>query len=369
MLIAATHTHAAVRAIHLGTEPVDEAYHEFLARRIADAIVHAEKNLAPATIAFASFDKPEFVRCRRFLCEPGSVGVNPFGEPGERIKSVSGSSSAVIEPAGPVDPQFSILSLQHTDGKPLAILGNYSVHYCGGYTHGLVSADYFGHYAAALESKLDAGSGHPAFVGIMSNGTSGNTGAIESGGKRYPPFEWMKVSARILAEATLKSIDSLEHRTHVRLAMQESRLELAVRRPDAARMDWAKNVLAKSGETLPHRWSRVYAEEASHLSKHPDTVTLKMQAARIGDVAIAAIPCEVFAETGLAIKRESPHRFTFTIELANGYGGYLPTREQHQLGGYETWPARSSFLEVGAEARIRAEAVRLLRACSLRTSR
>ena len=85
------------------------------------------------------------------------------------------------------------------------------------------------------------------------------------------------------------------------------------------------------------------------------------KAFRIGDAAIAAIPCEVFAETGLEIKKKSPHRFTFAIELANGYGGYLPSREQHELGGYETWPARSSFLEIDAESKIRTEALRLLR--------
>jgi hypothetical protein len=25
------------------------------------------------------------------------------------------------------------------------------------------------------------------------------------------------------------------------------------------------------------------------------------------------------------------------VELANGHYGYLPTPEQHELGGYETW--------------------------------
>ncbi|MFO7976876.1 MAG: hypothetical protein R6V12_19875, partial [Candidatus Hydrogenedentota bacterium] len=69
---------------------------------------------------------------------------------------------------------------------------------------------------------------------------------------------------------------------------------------------------------------------------------------RIGDLSIAAIPCEVFAETGLEIKEKSPFAKTFTIELANGYNGYLPTPEQHALGGYETWRARSSCLEVPA---------------------
>jgi neutral ceramidase len=39
----------------------------------------------------------------------------------------------------------------------------------------------------------------------------------------------------------------------------------------------------------------------------------------------------------LAIKERSPIQPTFTIELANGSYGYLPTPHQHKLGGYETW--------------------------------
>jgi hypothetical protein len=45
--------------------------------------------------------------------------------------------------------------------------------------------------------------------------------------------------------------------------------------------------------------------------------------------------------------------------LANGYFGYLPTPEQHELGGYETWRARSSFLEEGASTRIVAKLLEL----------
>lgn len=361
MLMAATHTHAAVRAVHIGTEPVDDEYHKLLARRIADAVIDAAKNLAPAQLGYGSFEKPDLVRCRRFLCEPGSVGVNPFGVAGERIKSVAGRSSVVIKPAGPVDPQFSILSVRHADGAPLAVLGNFSVHYCGGYRRGLVSADYFGHYAEALAAQLRAGKGRPAFVGILSNGTSGNTGSIQLGGKSFAPFELMQVSARALAADTLNAINKIEHRSDVTLASAESELKLAVRRPDEKRLKWASEVLANPAGPHPHQWTKTYAQEALHLGKFPETVTIKLQAFRIGDVAIAAMPCEVFAETGLAIKKKSPHRFTFSIELANGYGGYLPPREQHELGGYETWPARSSFLEVGAESKIRSEALRLLK--------
>jgi hypothetical protein len=77
-------------------------------------------------------------------------------------------------------------------------------------------------------------------------------------------------------------------------------------------------------------------------------------------VGIAAAPCEVFASTGLELKAGSPLRPTFTISLANGYNGYLPTPRDHQLGGYETWLARSSYLEVDASEKIRDELLRLM---------
>jgi len=66
-----------------------------------------------------------------------------------------------------------------------------------------------------------------------------------------------------------------------------------------------------------------------------------LQAVRIGDIGIAAIPFEVFAEIGLEIKEKAPFADAFTIELANDCHGYLPTPRQHELGGYETWMGTS----------------------------
>jgi hypothetical protein len=363
MLMSATHSHAAVRAMHIGEGPLDDEYHEFLARQIAAAVIAAHGNLAPARLGFGSFDRPELVSCRRFVCRPGTVSPNPFGDSGERVKSVSGSSNGVLGSAGQVDPQVSVLSLQHTDGSPLAVLANFSVHYCGGYRSGWVSADYFGAFAARLEEQLGTPAGRPAPVAMMSNGTSGDTSSIGQLGKRYAPFEHLEAAGRQLADATWELIRPLEHQVPDGLAARYSELELGVRRPSAERLAWARTTLAEpSSAELPHRWSRIYAREALALSEYPEQYRLPLQAFRIGDVGIAAIPCEVFAETGLVIKRDSPLPKTFTVELANGYGGYLPTAEQHRLGGYETWPARSSHLEVDAEGKIRAEILRLLQA-------
>jgi neutral ceramidase len=87
---------------------------------------------------------------------------------------------------------------------------------------------------------------------------------------------------------------------------------------------------------------------------------LILQALRIADLAIAAIPCEVFVEIGLEIKKKSPFATIFTASLANDYNGYLPPPEHHRLGGYETWRARSSYLDIDASTRIVEQQLELL---------
>lgn len=359
VLISSTHSHATPRVMRIDTGPADEAYRQWLAERVAEAVARADENLAPARLAFGRFEMPEMVACRRTLCEPGSVSPNPFGGTEDGVASISAKSPRPIRPAGPVDPAVSVVSLRHADGSPLAVLANYSVHYAGGYGGRNVSADYFGVFARRLEEGLGTVHGHPRFVAMMSNGTSGNTGATRVEGGPHAPWKVMEIAGTALAERTRALIDGLAHAVPAGLEMAERPIELGVRKPDAARLAWADRVLAGQEEQNKHRWKRIYAEEARRLAQFPDRYAIKLQALRIGDVAIAAVPCEVFAETGLAIKRDSPCPRTFTISLANGACGYLPPPEQHAVGGYETWPARSSHLEVGAEPKIR-EAIRRL---------
>jgi neutral ceramidase len=59
----------------------------------------------------------------------------------------------------------------------------------------------------------------------------------------------------------------------------------------------------------------------------------------------------VFTEIGLEIKEKGPFAKTFTIELANGSYGYLPSPPQHKLGGYETWLG-TNLVEVDASTKI-----------------
>ncbi|MCF6310867.1 MAG: hypothetical protein L3J39_00295 [Verrucomicrobiales bacterium] len=61
------------------------------------------------------------------------------------------------------------------------------------------------------------------------------------------------------------------------------------------------------------------------------------------------------------IKRRSPFKYTVVAELANDWIGYLPDREAHELGGYQTWMGLHSYAEVGTGERIADEMIEMLK--------
>ncbi len=363
MLISATHTHTAPTVGGVFQSEPDKDYQQYLIERIAAGITQANANLAPARIGWGVGQDPTQVFNRRWKMKPGTIAPDPFGGQTDRVKMNPGyQHPGLVEPAGPTDPDVSILSVQRRDGRPLALLANYSLHYVGGVQP--LSADYFGAFAERIGQLLQADRADPPFVGILSNGTSGDINNIDFAGPapgRRGEYEQIRLVADSVARAAFAAYQKIEHRDWVSLAMAEREIELGVRRPSAADVAHARETLAaakgKALKTLPE----VYARETVLLADYPATVRLKLQAVRVGGLGIAAIPCEVFVATGLEIKRQSPLKPTFTIELANGYNGYLPTPEQHQLGGYETWRARSSYLEVEAAPKITAAVLQLLR--------
>lgn len=365
ILVAATHTHAAPGLVNIQQGAVDRWYADFVVLRIADAIRRAAARLAPAQIGWGSVQKPEHVFNRRWKVKANTAPANPFGETNEAVVTNPSAAQQVLEPAGPVDPELSILSVQHADGRPLAVLANYGLHYVGGYAAASVSADYFGVFAERLGGLLDAERADPPFVGIMSNGASGDVNNVNrrQPPERSPAWQKMQTVADDLAQATARASQTIQYRDTITLAVATRELELSVRRPEEDRLRWAREIL--KGVKDPNKLTRpqVYAEEAIALAQGPERISILLQTIRIGDLGIAAIPCEVFAETGLEIKRGSPLQPTFVIELANGYNGYLPTPEQHAWGGYESWPARSSYLEVEAAPKIRDVVLELLRKC------
>jgi len=354
LMISATHCHSAPSVLAILGSGIDQHYADWLPGQIAESIVQANANLVDAAFGVAADADPENVFCRRFIMKPGMAWTENrafTGSPGDIAQmNPEGKQSDIVCPTGRPDPTVNVFAVTKTDGTPLVVFGNYSTHYAGA-EH--LSADYFGVFAERIGTLLGAGSD---FLGIMSNGTSGDTNCIDF---RNPARTFDRFSVgESVARAAHRAYEKIEFSRAVTIDTMERTLEIGIRKPTSEQVALAERHLA--GRDALKSIEDVYARETLLLHASPDTVRLKLQATRIGTLGIVAIPCEVFSATGREIRSASPFSHTFIVSHANGAFGYLPTADSFMLGGYTTWRARSSMLEETAERQIRLASLKML---------
>jgi len=320
IMISSTHTHSSTWAGHeinppepslsiranSGVEypkPLDD-YQRFVVRRMADGVRVALNNLEPARIGWGSGTVAQHVFNRRWKLK--TPVNNPFGV-GEKVQMNPGIANPnLLEPDGHTDPQVSFLSVQSLKGKPIAILANYSLHYVGGVPKGHISADYFAVFADRLQELLKADRQEIPFVGIMSNGTEGDTNNIDFRGPvaQYPPYAKMQIVANDVAKEVIRFYQNIHYKEWVRLSADTMELTLELRRPDAQALGWAEKAMQKAKPD--YSMERVFAERTIQMKEWPEKIDVILQTFRVGDLGIAGIPFEVVAETGLEIKARRP---------------------------------------------------------------
>ena len=350
MLISATHAHSAPSSLAcLGTE-ADPDYVPLLRIKLAQAILDAERNLEPARVGWNVSNAAEYTALRRWIRRPDRIAEDPFGNPTVRANMHAGRIwDDVTGESGPEDPDLAMISFQSKDGRPLAVLANFSMHYFGDQS---LSADYFGLFCEGLKQRLTTGqpTGKKPFVAIMSHGCSGDIYRVDY---KQPTSTSPTIEEYTngLLDIAVSGLGSIRYEDNVDLAMSETRMMLKYRVPDKQRLEWAQRIVSAMGDRLPKDQIEVYAREQVILHER-QTTEVVVQGVRIGDIGIATTPNETYALTGLKLKHQSPLAKTMVIELANGGDGYIPPPEQHLLGGYNTWAARSAGLEVQAEPKI-----------------
>ncbi|MBG90067.1 MAG: hypothetical protein CMO80_24650 [Verrucomicrobiales bacterium] len=354
MLISATHTHSAPSTLGcLGTR-ADPRYTPYLVQKLAEAIAKAQKKLQPAKVGWNNVNAAEYTALRRWVHHPRYLVKDPFGNPTGRANMHSGRDwSRVTGESGPEDPDLNMISIQTRDGKPLALLANFSMHYFSGVRP--LSADYFGRWASNVKQRLAPDS---EFVAMMSHGCSGDIWRRDYGVQNWaknpvPKDKDFTVDsyAEQLADRAVQGYAKIKHTEDADLAMEETRMRLNYRTPDTQLLEWSERIVKETGDRDPKTSTEVYAMEQTILHKRQNT-EIVLQAIRIGDIGITTTPNETYALTALKLKAMSPLKNTMVIELANGGDGYIPPPEQHVLGGYNTWAARSAGLEVQAEPKI-----------------
>ncbi len=359
-LIASTHTHSAGAVADLLMGHVDQAYRKKLPGLIAKTAKLALERLELAVIGYGCIDQPNHVVCRRYRMKEGYYAPNPVTGEADAVKTNPfGDEDAIVARTTTPDTELRYLVVKGIDGSWISLLANYSLHYVGDCERGTISADYFGYFAHALAAGLDAGE---TFVGILSNGTSGEINTWDFMAlDRYPKgnHEKSRLIGGELATMVVDSLKQVEWESNPTLDAQYADVTVGVRKPSQVELEKAKKLVEATDYEyikLDNKGlEQVYAREQVLLAEFPDKKSFPIQAIRIGSGIIGALGGEFFSETGLKLKANKPSQKYFTICLANDYVGYVPPAHELEKGGYECWRCRSSHLVEDAEEIIRKE--------------
>lgn len=103
----------------------------------------------------------------------------------------------------------------------------------------------------------------------------------------------------------------------------------------------AKETIAKLTDESAGFFLKVEAVKALDLARMGPFRPMEVQVFRLdADTALVGLPCEIFVELGLAIKKDSPFKNTIVMSICNDRPSYVPTRKAFKEGSYEISNAR-----------------------------
>ncbi len=334
ILVSATHTHHAPSVTDVHGYVRDTVFTDRLRRAIVRAVVEADRHLEDGmTFRFAQGEEKTIGQNSRLLLEDGRIfWIGPRGD--------------AVRPTGPFDPQLPVLAFQNAQGRLAAMIYNHSTHTIGTRRGNVRSPGFYGLAAQELEAELG---GTIAFLEGASGSTHNLTVPAAEAVKR------LKIAIRqTLERAAPQPVDRVE-------AIKRP-FTFRVRRFDEQREDekvasYCRKRAPASADSTIEVFRKMRRRLAPQQGRERSTW---LQVMRIGDVAIVGVPAEYFTSLGIDIKKRSPFPHTYIAELANDWIGYLPDREGHRLGGYQTWMGLHSYAEVGTGERMADAAVAML---------
>lgn len=335
VMISATHTHSGpvqtrgnlMDKITGADKPVAIEFTARLPGLIAGAVASARSNLAPARASALVVREEGVSFNRRYWLKDGSLGW------------MTARSPNVVRPAGPIDPDVGLCYFEGAGekGASLGAYVNFAMHatVVGG---SKFSADYCGAVGRHLAGFKGAG-----LVTLFANGCCGNVNQINPAwpGQGNGPLEADRIGT-VLAGDLFRDWWKLQPLRTAAPRARSKLVKLERRKVSAGDVAGARKVIDRIGkepQRIPVMADAVCILESD--AKKDVPLEAEVQAIAFSDdLVIVALPGEIFAELGLALKKASPFRHTFVAELANGSIGYVPNREAYAEGNYEVVSAR-----------------------------
>jgi neutral ceramidase len=335
ILVSATHTHHAPTTVTVHGYPRDDEF----CRRLRDAIFSAVSK------ANEKLKADQDAQMYFWLGQESSVGQNSRLLLEDDTIFWIGARDDVVRPTGPFDPELPVLAFKKNDGNMEALIFNHSTHNIGTRRGGMRSPGFYGLASQELEEELG---GNALFL----LGAAGSTHNLTLSGNEM---------AFRIKDAVKEALSKAQKRDVSVLGAVKEEFEYRVRKFDEEEEEKAVSYYCNKRAGGAESIINVFRDMRKELAPHQGEIRKTwLQAMLIGDVAFVGVPGEFFTSLGVEIKRRSPFRYTYIVELANDYIGYIPDEEGYRLGGYQVWTGFHSFVEEGTGEAIVDEAVKML---------
>ncbi|MEJ7838590.1 MAG: hypothetical protein WKF81_07225 [Thermomicrobiales bacterium] len=373
IMIACSHTHAAPLTHLAGLEQEHNVvqFVDVMSTRIEQAIVMAIRDIQPVELTSARISAPGWVFNRRAVMADNEVATHG-------VSWVKGFSRMETTP----DDEVQILVAKGNDGTVRGGIVGYACHPTVMESDRLYSSDYAGVLMGELESTLG---GTFCFL-LGASGDSANPDPASPHQEEFFGWGYAKTMGRALADRALEAIGTGRKSTAGRIGIESTILSISQRRPSRKQVKLSRWYLEEAPKDIdeavflqqlsghsytfwevPSRASERHAREILGMWERQrragsrDLVEhMEVQVLVLGDVAIAALPVELFTDLGRDLKQQSPFPSTFVATMTNGWHGYVPTIEAFERGGYEPLLAYQSRLVPEAGAVLTHAALELL---------
>ena len=326
----------------------DAGYLKLVEDRIVRAVCQADAGRSAAVCGVGVGTEHEAAYNRRFRMKNGLTFTHP--RPG---------NPNAVAPAGPIDPEVGVVGSWDSHGRLQGCIVNFACHATASPPG--ISANWI-----YWMERVIRGAFGPEVIVVFTAGPNGDVAQVDnmSPHRRQSGAEAQRlVGGRVGAEA-VKALLLMQAGSFAPLGSASEVLSIPRRKPSQARLQEAGAIARQQPDPASAEW--VFAKETvllDALIRSEPIVDVEVQAIQLGPAVFVSNPAEYFVEYGLRIKRESPFEFTFPVELANGFVGYVPTEAAFgpHGGGYETRLTSYSNLEIGAGTKIADASVALTR--------
>jgi neutral ceramidase len=322
MIIACTHTHSGP-AIHGFFNPRADKYtEEEFVPKIVQAICRANDSLRPAIIGYARGEETTISHYRRLWTKEGKIIMNWEPYPPENIIGPAEDADnevGVVKIVSADDPSVVIATVYNHAGHPNVMSGE----------NFMISADYPGLASQIVENKLGG-------VAMFLNGAQGT---LDIDGLKDRDWEGVTRTGTALGNAVLEIAAPIKAQKVETIKAVSRKFTIPYRTITPAELSWAKKVMAESSGAVVTLADGVGDDYKAGLllrlnEQKGKSINLELVGIAIGSVALVGFPGELYNEIGVKIKRQSPFKYTYIVDLANDYTGYYPTKKALGEGGY-----------------------------------